>query len=101
VSALEDVVSAAEEIQSLTAGMSLNDYLEARVTRLAVERLFIILGEALNNAMRLAAEVRARITTPRDVITFRNLLVHGYSFIRDERVWLIIQDHLPLLLHVT
>jgi uncharacterized protein with HEPN domain len=98
VSALEDIVNAAEEIQSYTAGMSLDGYLESRLTRRAVERLFTIIGEALNNAMRLAPQVRERITTPRDIVTFRNLLVHGYSVIRDERVWLIVQEDLPLLL---
>jgi uncharacterized protein with HEPN domain len=95
---LQDALAAGEEIQSLTAAMSYDGYLQARVVRLAVERQFITIGEALNNAIHADDALAARITTARAVVDFRNLLVHGYSIVRNDRVWETITNDLPLLL---
>ncbi len=39
----------------------------------------------------------ARITDWRDIIDFRNLLVHGYAAINDRLVWETANDDLPVL----
>ena len=48
--------------------------------------------------MRMDPELATRITKARAVVDFRNVLVHGYSIVRSERVWQSITIDLPLLL---
>lgn len=65
--------------------------------RAAVERKFGIIGEALSSLLRFFPEYRDRITLPEQIISFRNQLVHGYTSVRDDIVWEIIQSYLPRL----
>ncbi len=65
--------------------------------RLAVERSFEIIGEALLRLERRDPAVIERITEPRQVIAFRNRLAHGYDVIDNAAVWAIINTTLPRL----
>ena len=47
---LEDALKHGREILNFVSGMSLEQYSEDEKTRLAVERLFEIIGEALNRS---------------------------------------------------
>jgi uncharacterized protein with HEPN domain len=38
-----------------------------------------------------------RIPNIRDIIAFRNVLIHGYAAIEHERVWRIAETSLPAL----
>jgi len=91
---LEDIRHAAQQIQNFTSGRSLNDYQTDDLLRAGVERLFILIGEALG---RLDAGLVNQITDFRRIIGFRNVLVHGYETIDDQIVWQTIQQHLPIL----
>jgi len=95
---LQHVVEAGESIQRFTAGKTFNDYTSDELLPFAVERLFMIIGEALREAARLDPGIPARITEFRRIIDFRNILVHGYATVYDEGVWRIIEKDLPLLL---
>lgn len=55
--------------------------------RSAVERQFEIIGESLNRLSRTDAVTAARIPDLRRIVTFRNVLVHGYATIDDVLVW--------------
>ncbi len=68
----------------------------SRGLRSSIEREFIIIGEALKNA--LAIDPTLPITERRLIVDFRNLLVHQYSQVDDEFVWGLIQTDLPRLL---
>jgi uncharacterized protein with HEPN domain len=94
---LKDVRAAAELIAQFTAGRALPDYSTDALMRSAVERQFIIVGEAVAQLERLDPATAAPITNHAQVIAFRNILVHGYSAIDDQIVWSVIQNHLPLL----
>jgi uncharacterized protein with HEPN domain len=65
--------------------------------RSAVERQFEIIGEALNQALRLDPTLADRISHSGRIIAFRNRLIHGYAFIADEVVWGVLETHLPTL----
>lgn len=65
--------------------------------RLAVERAFAIIGEALVQLTRLDTTLAARITESRSIIAFRNILIHAYAQVDDRIVWGIIQTKLPVL----
>jgi uncharacterized protein with HEPN domain len=95
---LQHILDAGETILQITEGQTFDDYERNLTLRLAVERLFSIIGEALQAAGRLDPGVPSRVTAFRKIVDFRNVLVHGYASIYDESVWQRIVDDLPLLL---
>ncbi len=44
--------------------------------------------------------MRARIRDYRQIIAFRNVLIHGYDLVDRALVWSLIENRAPLLLHV-
>jgi uncharacterized protein with HEPN domain len=94
---LWDARSAATAIADMTRGKSFVDFDSDLVLRSAVERQFEILGEALNRLARLDAALAARIPDLRQIVAFRNILIHGYVSIDRARVWRAVQHDLPPL----
>jgi uncharacterized protein with HEPN domain len=65
--------------------------------RSAIERKFEIIGEGLNRIQKTAPDVLLQIRNYRDIISFRNILTHGYDSIDDRIVWGIIEEDLDPL----
>ena len=95
---LWDMQQAALNIQRFTEGESVETYQENVLLRSAVERQFEIIGEALRQALQHFPELDGNISASRQIIAFRNRLIHAYAAIDDEVVWGIIEDDLPTLL---
>jgi len=95
---LEDALKHGREIQRFVSGMSLEHYSSDEKTRLAVERSFEIIGEALNRSYKLDLELVDAIPNYRQIISFRNILAHCYDTVEDRIVWGIIEESLPHLL---
>ncbi len=95
---LEDIRSACDLILSATRKSSLQDYETDRLLRSAIERNFEIIGEALMRMRQTDPAMAERIRECRDIIAFRNLLIHAYDFIDNKRVWRIVRDDVPRLL---
>jgi uncharacterized protein with HEPN domain len=95
---LEDIREAGQTVLQATAGRSLDDYLRDKLLRLAVEWCLEIIGEALRRLDERDHETAAKITDFKQIIAFRNILVHGYSLLKHDRVWRVVEDHLPTLL---
>jgi len=93
-----DALQAAERASRFTKGRSFDDYLADDMLRAAVERQFEIIGEALGHLRRVAPELVAKIPDLTQIITFRNILIHGYANIDDHLVWGVIERDLPLLI---
>ncbi len=98
VKLLEDILEAGETIREIVAGKSIEDYRNEKVTRLAVERCFEIIGEAMRRLADRDPPIAARISDYARIIAFRNVLVHGYSLVKHETVWSVVQNELPRLL---
>jgi uncharacterized protein with HEPN domain len=64
----------------------------------AIERKLTIVGEAMVRLRRVDPEISSRITAVPEIIGFRNKLVHDYPEIKDEQVWKIVCEKVPLLL---
>jgi len=64
-------------------------------TQSAVERQLIIVGEAINNLRK--AEPDISIKYDRQIIAFRNRIVHAYYSLDNAIVWAILINHLPKL----
>jgi uncharacterized protein with HEPN domain len=94
---LEDMRRAGEFIAGFVANKGLADYGDDPLLRSAVERQFEVIGEALNRLIRSDPEVAEQITHTARIISFRNILIHGYDLVDYEVVWDVIETHLPLL----
>ncbi len=96
---LEDIREAGNTILEVTRGRSLSDYTRDKVLRLAVERCFEIIGEALRRLQERDQATASRITDHQRIIAFRNVLIHGYSLVKHDLVWSAVENHLPRLLN--
>ena len=56
------------------------------------------MGEALGRISRVEPEFLEQIRNYRDIISFRNILIHGYDSIDDQVVWGIIKEDLDELI---
>ena len=95
---LWDIVQAARNIQGFTRGKGVDDYRADLMLRSAVERQFEIIGEALGQALKHFPELEGTMTSSRQVIAFRNRLIHAYAVVENDVVWGVLEDDLPLLL---
>jgi uncharacterized protein with HEPN domain len=94
---LEDMRQAAQSIAEFVAGKSLDDYVASRLLRAAVEREFEVIGEALKRLLRTDPSAASRITHAARIVSFRNILAHGYDVVEDEVVWDIVSENLAVL----
>lgn len=97
-SCLRDVLKAGNAILRFTKDVTFNIYEQDELLRSAVERQFEIAGEALVRLRDVDDEWMEKITDARRIIGFRNVLVHGYDAIANDRVWDAIHSNLPQLL---
>jgi len=95
---LEDIREAGRTVLQATAGRTLEDYLRDKILRLAVERCFEIIGEALRRLDERDRETASKITDFKRIIAFRNILIHGYSLVKHDIVWSVVEIQLPTLL---
>ena len=95
---LEDIRDAAAFIREVTKGKNLADYGADRVLRQAIERNFEIIGEAIKRLAKHDAETASRIDDHRQIIAFRNVLIHGYDLVDHALVWSTVEIQIPTLL---
>jgi uncharacterized protein with HEPN domain len=93
-----DAKEAAARALRFTAGKSLDDYLNDELLRAAVERQFLILGEALGRLRQLDPVLAARVADLNQAVALRNQLAHGYAEIDDVIVWGVVAGPLTQLL---
>ena len=94
---LHDILRACDAISEFVEGKMFEDYQHSLLLRSGVERQLAIVGEALNQALKLEPELKNRVTSTRQIIDFRNVLVHAYMSVSAPVVWNVIENHLPLL----
>ena len=94
---LYDILEACELLEKFTCNKFYEDYLNDAFFRSAVERQFIIIGEALFQALKIDPTLSRTISESRRIVNFRNIMVHGYSTIEHATVWGIIQHDLSTL----
>jgi uncharacterized protein with HEPN domain len=94
---LFDIRQACDEIKKYTEGMSFKEYSANSMAKAAVERKFLVIGEAMTRLKKEFPEILDKITDHEKVIGFRNVLVHGYDMVDDATVWSAIKDNMPTL----
>lgn len=93
---LSDILMAIDLIEKFTVDVNdFNAYSTDLKTQSAVERQLSIIGEALNKFNKI--ETSIEIENDKQIIGFRNRLVHAYDSIDSSIVWAILKVHLPKL----
>jgi uncharacterized protein with HEPN domain len=93
---LSDILMAIDLIEKFTVDITdFNSYQTDLKTQSAVERQLSIIGEALNQLRKI--ELDLNIENDKQIIGFRNRLVHAYDSIDNSIVWVIINRHLTKL----
>jgi uncharacterized protein with HEPN domain len=95
---LADVLDAGQAIQAAVATINFDEYCSSRLIRSAVEREFMIVGEALKQLSQRNPKLFASIGQGPEIIACRNKLSHEYLNINNELVWGVIQSELPDLI---
>jgi uncharacterized protein with HEPN domain len=95
---LFDIQRACGLILDFTEGEDFSDYDNDILLRSAVERQFEIIGEAINQLARIDPETASRVNDYRQIVDFRNALIHGYGQVDNQAVWLVVKTQLPILL---
>ncbi len=94
---LDDVINAARILNEFTDGKNYLDYANEPLLRSATERQLSIVGEAISRLARTDEPTATRITDYRQIISFRNILIHDYDAVEDQVVWFILRQKLPIL----
>ena len=79
IDCLNDILDSISEIKFFTEEFSFADYENDSKTQSATERKFEIIGECLNRISRIDEELLQKISNCREIISFRNILAHGYD----------------------
>lgn len=94
---LNDILDAAEFILEQVHSSSLVEYESNRQLNAAVERNFIIIGEAMSRLARVDSQMVGQLGNYPQIIGFRNVVVHGYDVLEHAIVWGVIQNEVPRL----
>jgi len=94
---LQDVLEACKSIEDVMSGVSLQEYRGKRSVRSAVERAFIIIGEALRRVRALDERLFSSMSNSRGIVDFRNPLAHGYGAVDDDAVFGLVYSDLIVL----
>ncbi|MCJ8163740.1 DUF86 domain-containing protein [Pontibacter sp. E15-1] len=70
-------------------------YIQDLKTQSAVERQLSIIGEAVNKLEKLNTRIPLRNT--RQIVGFRNRLIHAYDGMDNTIVWAILKRYIPSL----
>ncbi len=93
---LADMLKALSEIEEFIGEKKdFRRFERSAMLRAAVERKLEIIGEAMNQALKLKEDLP--ITNARKIVNARNKLIHGYDEIDRVLIWEIVVNHLPIL----
>jgi len=94
---LHDMQTAAQDIADSSAGRTYELFLLDKQLRMAIERAFEIVGQALTKLHKIDPSTATSITDWRAIMGFRNVLIHGYAIVDPAKTWDIVQSELPTL----
>jgi uncharacterized protein with HEPN domain len=94
---LQDALKVCEELKYFTDGKTYEAVKSDRGLQLIMERLFEVLGEALQRLRNLDEEIFVKISDGHRIIGTRNLLAHGYDIVDHLILWDAIRLSLPKL----
>lgn len=94
---LTDILNAISNIELFCASRpkEYKTFCEDVCFRSAVQWEIAIIGEAMNRILKVCPEIP--ISSARRIVNTRNFLIHGYDSLREDIIWGIVINHLPIL----
>lgn len=94
---LEDILRSIDNIELFCSSRprEFQTFCEDLCFRSAVQWEIAIIGEAMNRLLKIDSKIS--ITSARRIVNTRNYLIHGYDSLREDLIWGIVINHLPLL----
>lgn len=92
-----DIIDACDSITSILAGISFETFVATREKRSAVEREFILIGEATSVLAKFWPDSFKLLSDGRKAIGFRNILIHNYASVDQETVYETALQDVPKL----
>jgi len=92
---LFDILLSIEAIEEFLEDFDFVKYQNDLKTKSAVERQLGIIGEAVNRFSK--EETNIKLQNSREIVNFRNRIIHAYDSVDDSIVWAIKTNHLPIL----
>ncbi|TGX87676.1 HepT-like ribonuclease domain-containing protein [Muribaculum intestinale] len=94
---LNDILKSVENIELFCSSRpkEFKTFCEDICFRSAVQWEIAIIGEAMNRILKISPNIQ--ITSARRIVNTRNYLIHGYDSLREDLIWAIVINHLPLL----
>ena len=94
---LYDIIDACDSIASILAGISFETFVATREKRSAVEREFILIGEATLVLAKFWPDSFKLLSDGRKAIGIRNILTHNYASVDQETVYETALQDVPKL----
>lgn len=94
---LHDIIDGCDSIASILSGISVETYGNLREKRSAVEREFIVIGEATSMLAKFSPERFSRLSDGRKAIGLRNILTHNYASVDHETIYETARQDAPKL----
>ena len=97
IKSLNDILKSVENIDLFCSSRpkEFKTFCEDVCFRSAVQWEIAIIGEAMNRILKISPDIP--ITSARRIVNPRNYLIHGYDSLREDLIWAIVINHLPLL----
>ena len=97
IKSLNDILKSIENIELFCSSRpkEFKTFCEDICFRSAVQWEIAIIGEAMNRVLKICPEIP--ITSSRRIVNTRNYLIHGYDSLREDLIWGIVINHMPLL----
>jgi len=96
---LWDMLDAARTVEQLSSDLDFSQYSNDRRTQLAIERSLEIIGEAAGRVSTSFRNSHPQIPW-RQIIGQRNILIHEYGEIKQERIWKVVRENIPQLIEL-
>jgi uncharacterized protein with HEPN domain len=94
---LVEIQEAGKDILDHTHGMTLNGFLADRKTKQAVIRCLEVMGEAAKGLPPSIREAHPEVPW-KDLCGMRDVLIHQYFGIDENRLWMAVERSVPPLL---
>ncbi|HYN21350.1 MAG TPA: HepT-like ribonuclease domain-containing protein [Thermoanaerobaculia bacterium] len=91
------MLNAAQGVVTSLQGTTYEQYVENEDLRLATERRIEIIGEAARRVSTSFKEAHPEVPW-RLIVDQRNVLIHAYDEIEQERIWRLVAQEIPLLI---
>lgn len=97
VKSLRDIYESISNIELFcyTRSKEFNVFCKDICFRSVVQWEIAVIGEAMNRILKLDPDIT--ITSARRIVNTRNYLIHGYDSLKEDLIWAIVVNHLPVL----